>query len=82
MKISSKEYTQHSNDYEVKDVEGCLYIIATPIGNFNDISLRAIQLLNFVDILLCEDTRKTKKLLSYLKINIMIIMLKKKDLLY
>ena len=53
----------------MKDVEGCLYIIATPIGNFNDISLRAIQLLNLVDILLCEDTRKTKKLLSYLNIN-------------
>jgi 16S rRNA (cytidine1402-2'-O)-methyltransferase len=53
----------------VKNVEGCLYIIATPIGNFDDISLRAIQLLNFVDILLCEDTRKTKKLLAYLNIN-------------
>ena len=46
-----------------------MYIIATPIGNFDDISLRAIQLLNFVDILLCEDTRKTKKLLAYLNIN-------------
>ena len=69
MKKLSKEYLKHSNDYEVKDVEGCLYIIATPIGNFDDISLRAIQLLNFVDILLCEDTRKTKKLLAYLNIN-------------
>jgi 16S rRNA (cytidine1402-2'-O)-methyltransferase len=46
-----------------------LYIIATPIGNFDDISLRAINLFNFVDILLCEDTRKTKKLLSHLSIN-------------
>ena len=53
----------------MKDIEGCLYIIATPIGNFDDISLRAIQLLNLVDILLCEDTRKTKKLLAYLNIN-------------
>ena len=69
MKKLSKEYLKHSNDYELIDVEGCLYIIATPIGNFDDISLRAIQLLNLVDILLCEDTRKTKKLLAYLNIN-------------
>ncbi|MFL2831030.1 MAG: 16S rRNA (cytidine(1402)-2'-O)-methyltransferase [Candidatus Puniceispirillales bacterium] len=69
MKKLSKEYPKHSNDHEVKDIEGCLYIIATPIGNFDDISLRAIQLLSLVDILLCEDTRKTKKLLAYLNIN-------------
>ena len=69
MKKLSKEYTKSSDDYEIKDLKGCLYIIATPIGNFDDISLRAIQLLNFVDILLCEDTRKTKKLLAYLNIN-------------
>ena len=69
MKKFSKEQLKHPNDCEIEDVEGCLYIIATPIGNLSDISLRAIQLFNFVDILLCEDTRKTKKLLSYLNIN-------------
>ena len=53
---------------EEKSLNGCLYIIATPIGNYDDISLRAIKLFNFVDILLCEDTRKTKKLLSHLNI--------------
>ena len=52
-----------------KDVSGCLYIISTPIGNFDDISLRAIRLLQTVNILLCEDTRKTKKLLKYLNVN-------------
>ena len=66
MKKLSKEYRVGS---EEKSLKGCLYIIATPIGNFDDISLRAIKLFNFVDILLCEDTRKTKKLLSHLGIN-------------
>jgi len=62
----SKEYRVGS---EEKSLKGCLFIIATPIGNFDDISLRAIRLFNFVDVLLCEDTRKTKKLLSHLGIN-------------
>ncbi|MDC3116418.1 16S rRNA (cytidine(1402)-2'-O)-methyltransferase [Alphaproteobacteria bacterium] len=69
MKKLSKEHLKYSNDYKLENIKGCLYIIATPIGNFSDISLRAIQLFNFVDILLCEDTRKTKKLLSHLNIN-------------
>jgi 16S rRNA (cytidine1402-2'-O)-methyltransferase len=54
---------------EEKSLKGCLYIIATPIGNFDDISLRAIKLFNFIDVLLCEYTRKTRKLLSHLSIN-------------
>jgi 16S rRNA (cytidine1402-2'-O)-methyltransferase len=66
LKKLSKEYRVGS---EEKSLRGCLYIIATPIGNFDDISLRAIRLFNFVDVLLCEDTRKTKKLLSHLGIN-------------
>ncbi|MFZ5559266.1 MAG: 16S rRNA (cytidine(1402)-2'-O)-methyltransferase [Patescibacteria group bacterium] len=45
-----------------------LFIVATPIGNLKDISLRALHTLEEVDLILCEDTRVTKKLLDYYNI--------------
>ena len=48
--------------------EGCLYLVATPIGNLADLSPRAVEVLKLSDIVACEDTRVTRKLLNHVGI--------------
>lgn len=73
---------ESQDESDITNKKGTLYLTATPIGNLDDISFRALNTLKSVDVVAAEDTRRTRKLLSYFDIHVPVVSFREHNKVY
>jgi 16S rRNA (cytidine1402-2'-O)-methyltransferase len=63
------DYRSFGENNKIENIQPGLYIVSTPIGNIEDITIRAIKILRSVDVIICEHHEVTKRLLNYYQID-------------